>query len=346
MTESLGLAAFPPKVFAVVIELLAEESPGYLSGYEEDSLRRHNLALRARTLKNLSLVSEGIRRVAQPPLSQEVTIPWTLDIAVHRAQNLVRLLEARPESSTWFKTLHILPEALALSGAPMSLSISNLLSHINGLQSLKLLSLSAVVVDSPPQLFASITDLEIVAIQDLADLKNFMLVLMRCRNLRSLTVDFCAVAFDIEFPKTSIPYLARLTVPIMLAKTIIPGRPIERLEVSLSPDVSPLSCTPDDLKLLAAGSVPLRRLSFPLIQWSEDWFAILAPLFPSLRRLSVLVKWSQRVSSDDFDGINTSSSSSPLPGMAAKSPRQRCVAFSLPPEHKSDGAPSYWTSFR
>lgn len=347
MTESVGLAALPPKVFAVVIELLAEASPGYLSGYEEDSLRRQNLVLQKQTLKDLSVVSEDIRKVAQPLLFQDATIPWSLDIAVPRARNLVRLLEARPESSAWFKTLHIRPEALALLGAPISLSISTLLSHLNGLQSLKLLSLSAVVVDSPPQLFASITDLEIVAIQDLVDLKNLILVLIRCRNLISLTCGFCAVASDIEFPETAIPNLARLTAPIALAKAIAPGRPIERLEISLSPDISPLSLTTDDLKLLASGAIPLRGLSFPLIQWSEGWFAAVAPLFPSLERLSVHVKWGQRVSSDDLNrpGIG-SPSSSLLSGVAPEPSRQRCIALSSPPDHKNDGAASYRTSFR
>lgn len=175
--------------------------------------------------------------------------------------------------------------------------VSNLLCHLDGLRCLRLTALYPVVVNASPQLFTSITDLQITGVLDPAELDGLILVLFQCSNLTSLTCGFYVEAPNFDILPTVIPHLSRLKAPMKVTKLLVPGRPVEILEVVRSPGPgNPSMCRPEDLVLLAAGTKPIRHLVLPSIQWSEGCFELIVGFFPFLERLSFHIAWSQQAS--------------------------------------------------
>lgn len=107
MTEPKGLAGLPPKVFNIVVDMLDTVKSCHRSERDEEFLRTENRTLRNRTLKDLSLVSESVRKLAQPLIFHHVLLALYPMAIKSRAEDLIRLIEARPESTSWLKKLHI-----------------------------------------------------------------------------------------------------------------------------------------------------------------------------------------------------------------------------------------------
>lgn len=348
MKESNGLAGLPPKVFRIVIDMLDMVKHGHIFDREEEFLHIENRRQRKQTLKNLAVVSEGIRRLAQPLLFYEVRLALYTAAMRARAANMIQVIEARPESTTWLETLHVQLDTFPPPDATLLATISTLLGYLDGLRCLKVTTLHSTVVNAPPQLFASVTELQIVSIQTSADFDNFLSVLTRCPNLTSLACGIHTDIEGIEILPTTIPHLSQLKAPMELVRPLVVGRPVEFVTVvalvGLGQSESSV-CTPDDLVCIARSSKPLRHLTVPSMDLDEDWIAFIVGLFPSLERLSFHVARTQQV------GISTPlrrdiiySASFISLGLAPCPPLCSPVKSAPPRNLKNNGATRCWPS--
>lgn len=299
MAQPVTLADLPPEVFAYVIDMFEMRGRGPVSELEKSSRRSLNKSIRTRALRSLSLVSDGMRKLAQPLIFSHATLTLVPDLIRCRAEDLIQLIEARPESTTWVKSLHLHLETHPLPDAPVYALIATLLTHLDGLQCLQMPRLYDVVVNAPSQFFSPLTDLRISGIRSGASFQNFLIMLSRCPNLTSLSVGFIEDTGKIEIPKETAPLLTHLRAPIRLATRLVIGRPVEDVIIVAPMALGPRPlCRVSDLEALATGSQAIRKLDVTsTLQWSDGTLPAIAAMFPSIEKLSLYVELSYDVRS-------------------------------------------------
>ncbi|KAJ6541172.1 hypothetical protein DFH09DRAFT_1322754 [Mycena vulgaris] len=113
-------------------------------------------------------------------------------------------------------------------------------------------------------------------------------LLKQCPRLESLIVesipqDQVPTLSQYPPPPVTVPLLRKLTAPLCLAHILAPNRPISELIVRDGPaDWVGLGLMP-----IAQTSTPLRSLALPRTFPTLDCIAVIAALFPDLRKLSI-----------------------------------------------------------
>lgn len=241
---------------------------------------------RARTLHNLSLVSEGVRKLAQPLLFQQSSLPYDRQKLETRVHGLQTLVSARPESTFWIQSLNI---DLRDPGAQTSAGITTILSQIDGLRSLRTHEIYDRLLNAPQQLFTSLTELHV---EDPIPYTKFLSILSRCPNLEYLScaMESLIVVYPgeppLELASTTLQFLNRLEAPLHFAQLIVPGRPVEHLCISRTyASRSTLSCGVANFAGLQGGSKPLRSFRSLNFAWEDGCLQEISKLFPDLETL-------------------------------------------------------------
>lgn len=292
--------ALPPKVFALVINNVDARSAQSFSETGDFLFGRPaSVAVRVRTLKALSLVSEGTRKLSQPLLFSTSTLGWVPEMVLSRAQALLSLLGARPESATWLKTLNLSPQTQPpLDDAAFSV-LSELLSKLKGLRFLALSKVHSIVADAPPQLFASLVTLHVTRVTTTDQSTLLLRMLSRCPKVVSLTCDFPNDDPDVEIAPQLLPRLKHFIGPMTLAKLIVPGRQVETLRIC-STSATGLHPALDASQFAVLSSKSLRSLELARFSWGDGWLQQFATFFPLLESLVVRIDPSFEVSGSNL----------------------------------------------
>lgn len=120
-----------------------------------------------------------------------------------------------------------------------------------------------------------------LSLTEVPSFEHLIVFAARCPNLRSLHFLYAPIALELPtgVPNDTFSFLTRYYGPLNIAQLLVPGRPLETIDVSTYiPD--PREWSRGDLEPLAGGSENVRELTLGTFSWHRGFMDDLRDLFP------------------------------------------------------------------
>lgn len=145
-----------------------------------------------------------------------------------------------------------------------------------------------ILVGQPAHTFRNLTELQVGIFQSSDTL---FAMLSACPNLTSLLMTAPPNVANIPvagaaLQRDAVPFLRKIRLTPDILQVLVPGRPIEVLEV-MHPRDPPYDWSREDIVHLASGTATMKELEISGFAWRPDGMDLIAELFPHVEILKV-----------------------------------------------------------